>query len=94
MMFQETTVEHQHLHAESNILVLVQTRKNMEQKCGSGSLIKVRKQSKEKSMKTKGIVCNRSDGSNSGRLQSLLRPQSSYRLRNLYIYISIYLHIY
>lgn len=37
MIFHEATVENQHLHAESNILVLVQTRKNREQKRGSGS---------------------------------------------------------
>lgn len=40
------------------------------------------KQSNRKGKKTKWMVCNGSDGSNSGRLQSLLRPRSSYRLRN------------
>lgn len=46
-------------------------------------MINVRKQSNRKGMKTTGIkVCNGSDGSDSIRLQSLLRHGSSYRLRN------------
>lgn len=87
------------LHNWSSVLVPLQTGK----KRGNGSVVpaaetltvtKVGKGSKEKSGKTKGIVCNRSDGSNSGRLQSLLRPQSSYRLRNLDLFIYIYIYIY